>query len=73
MRLLDIKLKALRASKKATQREMAEYLGMTERNYVKYERGEIDIPASKLIQLADFFQVNLDYLCGRSETKERLP
>ena len=68
MTFLTNNLKALRIDKKITQREMAELLAMTERNYVKYERGEIDIPASKLIQLADFFHTSIDNILGRTRT-----
>ena len=50
----------------------AEILGMGQRNYQKYETGEIDPPLSKAIVLADFFNVSLDYLVGRSDDPTRL-
>ena len=54
-----------------TLRAMAEILGMGQRNYQKYETGEIDPPLSKAIVLADFFNVSLDYLVGRSDDPAR--
>lgn len=61
------RLKELRLSKNLTLKAMAEQLHMVQRNYQRYETGEVDPPLSKAIALADFFGVSLDYLVGRSD------
>lgn len=65
------RLKELRMAKNMTLKQMAEQLGMVQRNYQRYETGEVDPPLSKTIALADFFDVSLDYLVGRSDISER--
>lgn len=65
------RLKELRISKGLTLKAMSEYLNMVQRNYQRYETGEVDPPLSKVIALADYFDVSLDYLCGRSDEPER--
>ena len=67
------RLRALRTEKKVTAKSMAEFLGMVYRNYQRYETGEVDPPLSKAIALADYFDVSLDYLVGRSDDPRRLP
>lgn len=59
------RLKELRLARNLTLKQMAEQLGMVQRNYQRYETGEVDPPLSKAIALADFFHVPLDYLTGR--------
>ena len=63
------RLKELRKSRKKTQREMAEYLGIGLRAYQYYESAEHypDVPG--LIALADYFEVSTDYLLGRSDQR----
>lgn len=61
------RLKLLRKEKHMTQKEMAGFLGCTERNYQKMEYGDINVPSLTLIRLADFFQVSPDYLAGRGD------
>ena len=63
-------LKSLRKSKNIKQTEMAELLSITTRNYQAYEYGKIDPPSSKLIKLAEYFDVSLDYLVGRTDNPE---
>lgn len=63
------RLKELRNERKIKQREMAEFLDCTDRNYQKMEYGEINVPGLTLMKLADFFQVSIDYLVGRSEDR----
>ena len=65
------RLKVLRHEKKMKQKEMAEFLGCTDRNYQKMEYGEINVPGLTLIKLADYFQVSLDYLVGRDDVPNR--
>ena len=66
------RLKALRKEKRFTQREMGEYLGITMRAYQSYEQGSRYPEFPGLINLADFFDVSLDYLVGRSDHRERM-
>ena len=43
-------------------------MDMTDRNYQRFEYGKINVSATTLCFLADFFGVTTDYLLGRSET-----
>ena len=47
------------------QREMAELLDCTEQHYQKIEYGKINVPATTVIFLANYFDVTADYLLGR--------
>lgn len=59
--------KDLRTKKSVTQLAIAEYLGVTPRTIRFYETGERKPDFDGLIKLADYFEVSLDYLVGRSE------
>ena len=61
----------LRKEKNITQKQLAADLNLSEVGIQNYE-GERRKPAyDVLLALADYFDVSLDYLCGRSEIKER--
>lgn len=64
------RLKALRRERKQTQKAMGEVLSCTASNYQKIEYGQINIPISSLMTLADYFGVTTDYLLGRSDRRE---
>lgn len=49
-----------------TQVQMAAILNCSQRIYSNYERGDVDIPTEILIKLADFHNVSVDYLLGRT-------
>lgn len=63
------RLKMLRKEKNLKQVQMAEFLGCTDRHYQKMEYGNINVPGLTLIKLADFFNVSLDYLVGRTDER----
>lgn len=65
------RLKELRKEKGLTQKQLAEQTEMSERGIQNYELGERKPAFDVLIALADYFDVSLDYLCGRSDVKER--
>lgn len=65
------RLKALRKSNSVTQVILAKALGITDRGYRKYESGENEPTLSVLVALADYFDVSLDYLVGRSDEPGR--
>ena len=53
--------------RKKTQKQTADMLEMRLRSYQSYEQGEREPSIKKLIALADFFDVTLDYLTGRTD------
>lgn len=66
-----MRLKELRKQKHMKQTDMAQFLSCTEQHYQRIEYGKVNIPYLTLIALADYFDVSLDYLVGRSEVKEK--
>ena len=72
MKILAQNLKKLRDEKDLTQKEMAAIIGKTERHYQEIERGKVNVPSLTLIKLADFFNVSLDSLVGRTEGDESM-
>ena len=64
-------LKKLRSQQGLTQLDLAKNLGVTDRAIRMYEAGRSVPSLTFAIALADFFDVSLDYLVGRSDVKER--
>lgn len=63
------RLREVRMSRGKTQAETAEYLGFKSlRGYQYYEEGTNEPNIDRLIALADFFDVSLDYLMGRTDS-----
>ena len=58
------RLRELRQERGSTQKSMAAYLGCTVSNYQKIEYGQVNVPATTLIALAQYFHVSTDYLLG---------
>ena len=67
------RLRDLREDNDLTQKAVAQYLGMSQTGYSKYETGENDIPTQILIKLASLYHVSIDYLLGVSDVKSRKP
>ena len=65
------RLKLCRENRKWKQREVAEAVCVNLRTYQGYEYGESYPEVAKLLAIADFFDVSLDYLMGRSDVRER--
>ena len=60
------RIRDLREDKDLTQAQMGRILSCSQRVYSNYERGDIDIPTATLIRIADFHNVSVDYLLGRT-------
>lgn len=61
----------LREIKSTSYAEIATEIKISLRSLKYYGAGEREASMSVLIALADFFDVSLDYLVGRSEIAER--
>ena len=57
-------LKHYRLLKKATQKEMADFLGVTISCYQKYEYGQREPLLDNIIKLAEYFNISIDTLVG---------
>lgn len=65
------RIRSLRKEKGLTQKECAAELGIGYRAWQCYEYRERYPDFPGLIAIADFFNVSLDYLVGRSDNRER--
>jgi transcriptional regulator with XRE-family HTH domain len=62
------RLKRLRKSQNVTQKELAQALNVTERNYQSWEAGKTKPQFDTINALCDHFHVSADYLLGRTDT-----
>lgn len=62
----QIRLKDLREDHDLTQAQAAKIIGTSQQHYGKYENGKIVIPFDRVIVLADYYNVSLDYIAGRT-------
>ena len=68
---MEFRLKELRKQRKVSQLKMALDLNMNQNTISRYENMEREADYATLIQLADYFDVSLDYLLGRTNDKEQ--
>ena len=65
-------LRKLREAKCLTQPELAEQFGSTQSAISNYESGTREPDISLLMKFADFFDVTIDYLVGRTDLPYRV-
>ena len=70
MRINMYRLKHLRERELLTQKQVANLIFCGQRAYSYYENGERDIPTQTLIRLADFYNVSVDYILGRTDNPQ---
>lgn len=66
-------IRNLREDNDKTQTELADFLNVKQTTYSKYELGKINIPIEVFIKLADYYDVSVDYLLGRTSKKNFKP
>lgn len=66
---MEFRLKELRKQNKISQLKMALDLNMNQNTISRYENMEREADYATLIRLADYFNVSLDYLLGRTNNK----
>ena len=63
------RIRNLRIDGGYTQKQIAEVVGVKQNTYSQYEIGVLNYPVDVLMKLADFYQVSVDYLLGRTDEK----
>ncbi len=62
-----MKLKELRKEKGISQLKLALILNTSQNTISRYETGEREPGINELIKLAEYFNVSIDYLVGRTD------
>lgn len=63
------RLKDLREDKDMNQKEVGEIIGTSGNYYGDYENGKRDIPTERMIILAKYYNVSMDYITGLTNDK----
>ena len=66
------RLKDLREDADKSQEEIATIIGTSQSYYAQYENGKRSIPFDRMIVLARYYNVSLDYIAGLIDTPRKL-
>lgn len=58
------RIKELREDNDKKQKEIAEYLEISQQQYSLYEKGQRLMPMDMIIKLARYYNVDMDYIAG---------
>lgn len=67
------RIRGLREDNDLQQEHLAKLLNCTQACYSNYENGKREIPTEVWNQLANFYNVSVDYLMGRTNVKTPYP
>lgn len=70
---MKYRIRDLREDSDLNQKQIAEMLHIHQTTYSDYELGNLNVPASVLNCLADFYKTSIDYLVGRTDEKKPYP
>ena len=61
------RLKELRINNDKTQKDISDYLYISQNGYSDYETGKLDIPYNVLLSLCKYYKTSIDYLLYRTD------
>ena len=61
------RIRDLREDADLTQKQVGEAINVPQRTYAYYENGQRMVPPQVLCALADFYNVSVDYILGRTD------
>lgn len=67
------RIRDMREDHDMTQQQVADYLGISQTMYARYERGANELPIRHLVALCQLYHVSSDYLLGLSNRKNQSP
>lgn len=68
----NLRLEDLREEKNLKQIDIANLLKVSKSTYSQWEHSKIPIPTKRIIELADFYQVNIDYILNISKVRKSI-
>ena len=70
MKIFGERIRALRESMNFSQVKFAETFGIGQSSVVRYEKGEASPSLELLVRIADYYDVSLDYVLGRTDNPQ---
>ena len=67
------RIRALREDNDLKQYQIADLLHIGQKTYSDYELGRTRIPLESVIILAEYYDVDMNYICGVSDMKNKFP
>ncbi len=67
------RIRNLREDNDIKQKQIAEYLHVSQNTYSQYENGIISLSAENAVRLAKFYHTSTDYLLGLTDQKSPYP
>lgn len=67
------RLRDMREDNDLLQKDVAKVINVNQRTYSNYELGIRKIPIETLIELAKFYNVDMNYICGVSDERNPFP
>ena len=67
------RIRALREDEDYTQSEIAKLLHIGQKTYSDYETRKTRIPLESVLLLAEFYHVDMNYICGLTDEKKPFP
>lgn len=68
-----LRIKDIREDREMKQKDVAEFLNISQTNYSKYELGKINIPNETLKKMSILFDTSIDYLLGLTNEVKPYP
>ena len=68
-----LRIKDIREDWEMKQKDVAEFLNISQTNYSKYELGKINIPIETLKKMSILFDTSVDYLLGLTNEVKPYP
>ncbi len=66
------RLEELKDLKDLKSKEVANYFDVAESTYSEWENNKIPIPTRRILQLANFYEVNIDFMLNLSSIKKHI-
>lgn len=69
---MNLRLENIRESRELLGKEVAKQIGVVESVYSEWENEKLSIPTKRLYQLANFFEINIDFMVGLSNEEIKI-
>lgn len=66
------RLESLKEEKDLKSKDVAKYLKVNESTYSEWENNKIPIPTRRIVELADFYKINIDYMLNFTDTRKNI-